>query len=106
MSKGGVRDLFRNIKRVLAVAWSTDKKIFLVLCFLVVIGAAFPIVLSYIFKLVLDKIIDVKSTIQTISVGLISLFAFRYIIDFIMDLKSVFHYEYIEKNVPYGYSSF
>lgn len=92
----GIGALFKNSKRTLAVAWRTDKRIFLILCFLVLVSAAFPIVLSYLFKLVLDKIIDTKNVLQTVSVGLISLFALRYIVDFLMDVKSVFHYEYIE----------
>ncbi len=91
-----LRSILKNSKKILAVAWRADNVMFLIMCFLVLIGAAFPIVLSYIFRFVLDKIVLATNTLQVISVSLLSLFAFRYIIDFLVDIKSVYHYEYIE----------
>jgi len=88
--------LWKNIKRTLGVAWHSDKWLFFLVCFLALIGAAFPIILSYLFKIVLDKIIETKNIGQVVSFSLLSFFAFRYIVDFLTDIKSVFHYEYVE----------
>ena len=93
---GGLKSVFKNSKRILKVAWRADKGMFLILCFMVFIGAVFPIALSYLFKLVLDKIIVTMSTLQVVSISLLSLFAFRYVVDFLIDIKSIFHYEYLE----------
>ena len=91
-----IRSILKNSKRILVVAWRTDRVMFLTMCFLVLVGASFPIVLSYIFRFVLDKIVESASTLQVVSVSLLSLFAFRYVIDFLVDVKSVYHYDYIE----------
>lgn len=90
------KHLLKNIRRTLGVAWQSDKWLFFLVCFLALIGAAFPIVLSYLFKIVLDKIIEAKNVGQVITFSLFSLFAFRYIVNFLTDIKSVFHYEYVE----------
>jgi ABC-type multidrug transport system fused ATPase/permease subunit len=91
-----IRIIFKNVKRILKVAWRTDKAMFLILLLMVAIGASFPIALSYLFRLVLDRIVETANTLQIVSISLLSLFAFRYIIDFIVDLKSIYHYDYIE----------
>ncbi len=91
-----VRTIFKNIKRVLKVAWRTDRGMFLILLFLMAIGASFPIALSYLFRLILDKIVQTTNTLQTVSISLLSLFAFRYVLNFVVEIKSTYHYEYIE----------
>lgn len=99
--KESKENITSNIKEVLSIGWRTDKKMLLLSLFLTLIAAVFPILLSYSYKLVLDRIIQDQNALGVVSIGLLSVFSFRYIIEIISSLRSTFHYEYIERIFRY-----
>lgn len=92
-----IRQLFKNIKRVFRIAWQTSPLIFVWLIFLTILSSLFPVALSYTFKLLLDAIVKTQNLAGTITIGLLSLFAFRYIIDFVYDIANALNYDYFDK---------
>jgi len=92
-----IRQLFKNIKRVFRMAWQTSPLIFTWLIFLTILSSLFPVALSYAFKLLLDAIIKSQNLAGAITVGLLSLFAFRYIIGFVSDVAYTLNYDYFDK---------
>ncbi len=92
-----IRQLFKNIKRVFRIAWQTSPLIFVWLIFLTILCSLFPVALSYVFKLLLDAIVKTQNLAGTITIGLLSLFAFRYIIDFAYNIADALNYDYFDK---------
>ena len=92
-----IRQLFKNIKRVLRIAWQTSPLVFTWLIFLTILCSLFPVALSYVFKLLLDAIVKTQNLAGTITIGLLSLFAFRYIIDFAYNIADALNFDYFDK---------
>ena len=92
-----IKQLWENIKRVYKMAWQTSPAVFIFLLLLTVLISLFPIALSYAFKLLLDAIVETQNLGQIITISLLSLFAFRYIIDFTSDLARTLQYDYFDK---------
>jgi len=92
-----VRQLLKNIKRVFGIAWQTSPLIFAWLLSLTIFSSLFPVALSYAFKLLLDAIIKSQNLAGVITVSLLSLFAFRYIIGFVSDIVNTLNYDYFDK---------
>ena len=92
-----IRQLLKNIKRIFIMAWQTSPLIFTWLIFLTILCSLFPVALSYVFKLLLDAIVKTQNLAGTITIGLLSLFAFRYIIDFAYNIADALYYDYFDK---------
>lgn len=89
--------LFRNAKRVLKLVWNIDRKIFLLFIFFGLLSAGFPILLSYFYKLVLDKLITASQTGGVVTAVLLSLFSFRYVLSLGDSLWRFYRYQYLGK---------
>ncbi len=92
-----IRQLLKNIKRVFGIAWQTSPLIFAWLLSLTIFSSLFPVALSYAFKLLLDAIVKNQNLAGVITVSLLSLFAFRYIIGFVSDIVNTLNYDYFDK---------
>lgn len=92
-----VRELLRNIRRVLVLTWEIDPKLFSFTIVLAVANALFPIALSYTFKLVLDELIKVQGQAAVITVTLLAFFSLRYLIELVFDLTSILQYDYVDQ---------
>ena len=71
--------VFRNMRTMLGFAWQTDKKLFLGFYGLAAVGAFFPILASFIFKLVIDYIVATQGITQTVPLAIVALLASIYI---------------------------
>src|SRR3989344_2717240 len=89
--------IFQNARKVLQFVWGVDKKIFLLFTFFALLAAAFPIALSYVYKLVLDQLVGVSSTVGVLTIVLLSLFSFRYILSLTDSLWRFYRYQYLGK---------
>lgn len=89
--------LLQNLRKAIKFGWETDHKIFIGIFVLTILGAGVPIVFSYFYKLILDEIIRAQNTVGIITITLITLFSFRYLIDLLDNLRNAFHYEYMER---------
>ncbi len=92
-----VRELLKNIRKVLVLSWRIDRKLFMFTIVLAVANALFPIALSYTFKLVLDELIKVQGQAAVITVTLLAFFSLRYAIELIFDFTSVLQYDYVDQ---------
>ncbi len=99
--KGAIRQLFTNTKRTLAIAWKADRVTFLLISFMTLLGAAAPLVFSYIAKLFLDQLIFAESKLGIISVALLGLFALRYVLRMLDNLKGIYQYQYLDRIFRY-----
>ena len=68
------------------MAWRTSPSMFFWIIFLSVLTSLFPVALSYAFKLLLDAIVRDQSVAGIVSMALISVFAFRYILELVSDV--------------------
>ncbi|MEK7582406.1 MAG: ABC transporter ATP-binding protein [Patescibacteria group bacterium] len=91
-----LKQFVKNAKRIISVAWQADRFMFIVLVALVLLAAVVPIAFSYIFKLVIDEIIKTQNAAMAVTTTLLSLFAFRYVLDLFANLRATFHYEYLD----------
>ncbi len=96
-----VGQLLINIRRTLKVAWKADRKAFLLVAIMTLIGAVAPIIFSYIYQLFLDQLIFAQSKLGIISATLLGLFALRYILRAIDNFKAVYQYQYLERVFRY-----
>ncbi len=97
MSRGdALRQFFKNAKRILATAWQVDRFMFVVLVALVLVASVVPIAFSYTFKFVIDGIVKSQGEAAGVTVALLSLFAFRYVLDLFANLRAMYHYEYLD----------
>ena len=96
-SKKSSAHLLKNTKRVLKFVWQVDPKIFWFLTFFALIVAVFPIALSYLYKMVLDELIRTSKATGTVTVVLLSLFSFRYLLSLVDSLWRFYRYQYLGK---------
>src|SRR3989338_8765842 len=92
-----LKTLWINIRKVLRLGWETDNKALVWVFALSLISAISPIIFSYFYKLILDEVVTAQNTVGVVTITLISLFAFRYVLDLFDHLRNAFHYEYIER---------
>lgn len=95
--KKSTTHLFRNAKRVLRLVWEVDRRIFVLFIFFSLLAAGFPILLSYFYKLVLDKLITVSKVGGVVTASLLSLFSFRYFLSLADSLWRFYRYQYLGK---------
>ena len=96
-----VQQLLINVRRTMTVAWKADRKAFLLIAIMTLLGAVAPIVFSYIYKLFLDQLIFAQSQLGIISATLLGLFALRYTLRVVDNLKAVYQYQYLERVFRY-----
>ena len=86
--KGSVQSVLINLKRMLGLAWETDKKLTFGYYATSGIGAFFPILTSFIYKLLVDYLIASQGISVTIPVILVVILSGQYLIsiahDFVM----------------------
>jgi len=77
--------VFKNLGRMLSLAWGTDK-------FLTVgyfgssgLGAFFPIIVSYIFKIFIDELIFAQGITASLPIILVALLASKYLVNILWD---------------------
>ena len=92
-----LKTLWVNIRKALKLGWETDSRVLIWIFFLTLVSAIFPVLFSYFYKLILDEIVTAQNTVGVVTITLISLFAFRYILELFDHLRNAFHYEYIER---------
>lgn len=80
-----VKDIWKNLKRLLQLAWEADRFVTFGYYGTGFVSAFFPIIINYIFKLFLDELIANQNITATIPVILIALLASRYVIGFVGD---------------------
>lgn len=73
--------VFRNFKRMFLLAWVTDKNLLIGYYGTSGLGAFFPILASYIYKLFIDELISTQGIATTIPVIIIALLGAKYISD-------------------------
>ena len=95
------QNLFANMGNVLSVTWETDKLLFILLFFIGLSYASLPILISYMAKLLIDKLVIAQNTTQIVTFSIISLLAFRYLISFINKYLSVFNNQYLSRIIRY-----
>lgn len=91
------RELIKNSRRVIGVVWRMDKKLLSTSLFLIVLGGVFPVAVSYTMKIVIDRITIAQSLGGIVTLTLIGIFAFRYVVDALWDIENTFNVEYIER---------
>jgi len=62
-----------------------------------IVGALAPIGISYMAKLVVDRLIAVQTTTQVITTTFLALFASQYLIGLLEDFLNSYQYEYVER---------
>src|SRR3989344_1688961 len=88
--------ILKNVGQVLRLVWGIDRRVFILTVTFSLLGAIFPIILSYVYRLVLDELIRITTTAGIITVTLLSLFGFRYFLDLLNDLQKFYHYQYLD----------
>ena len=96
-----VGQLLTNVRRTLRVAWKADRKAFLLVAIMTLLGAVAPIIFSYIYQLFLDQFIFAQSQLGIVSATLLGLFALRYTLRAIDNFKAVYQYQYLERVFRY-----
>ncbi len=99
--KSAIKQLFINAKHTLAIAWKADPLTFVLTSLMTLLGAAAPLVFSYIYKLFLDQLIFAQSKLGYISAALLGLFALRYVLQAIDNLKGIYQYQYLDRVFRY-----
>ncbi|MDP3730952.1 MAG: hypothetical protein Q8R34_00425 [bacterium] len=89
--------IFKNAMRVLKLTWKVDRRVFVLTVLFTLLGAVFPIILSYISRIILDELVRVVNTAGIVTLALLSFFSFRYALDLFSDLQNFYHYEYLSK---------
>lgn len=82
--------------------WEADKKLFIFNVILALLMAAFPIILSYSFKLIIDSVTQVQGKVAVIPLVVIFFLALRYIISLASDLNSIFLNYYAHRSARYS----
>lgn len=87
--------VLNNLGRMLSFAWSTDKFLTTGYFGLAGVGSFFPIITSFIYKLLIDSLVSSQNIATTIPVILIALLGARYVLGITSDfvswgLKSVY----------------
>src|SRR3989344_5809131 len=100
------RRLWRNINDALLVAGKVDSKTLVLIVFLSLLGATFPILSAYILKIFLDKLILDISMLGVVSASLLGIFSFRYILQFIEYFSSAFQYQYLGRIFRYKFENY
>lgn len=77
--------IFGNFKRLFIFAWREDKFLVLGLYGFAILGAFFPIIASYIYKLTIDGIIDSQEINPTVPMAVVALLGGIYITNFAWD---------------------
>lgn len=93
--------LFKNARKVLGLVWYVDRKFFLLFIFFGLLAAGFPILLSYFYKLVLDQLVSISKLGGVVTVVLLSLFSFRYVLNLVDSLWRFYRYQYMGKIFHY-----
>lgn len=95
------RSIFKNAGLILKLYWEADKKLFILNLILSLLMAAFPIILSYSFKLIVDSITQAQGRVATITLAVIFFMALRYLIMLASDLNNVFLNQYAHRSGRY-----
>lgn len=83
-----MKNVFENLKRLLLVAWTTDKFLTVGYYASAGISAIFPIITSYIYKIFIDEIIKNQNISPTIPIIVIVVLGSRYLVSLIWDFFS------------------
>lgn len=86
--KDSIRSVLKNLKRMLKLAWETDKKLTFGYYATSGIGAFFPIITSFVYKLLVDYLIANQGIEATIPVILIAVLGGQYVISIAHDFIS------------------
>lgn len=86
--KNSIGSVLINLKRMLKLAWDTDKKLTFGYYATSGIGAFFPILTSFIYKLLVDNLIENQGVTATLPVILIAVLGGQYVISVAQDFIS------------------
>jgi len=100
------RQFWKNIRDTFKMAWKVDSKILSLTIFLGAVGAGFPILFGYVFKIFLDELLFVHSTLGVISVALLGIFTFRYILQLVNDFISTYQYQYLGRIFRFKFENY
>lgn len=95
-----LKTFWSNLKSVVRIFWNANKKIFLTSIFLTIVVGLLPIVLSYLYKIVLDRIIF-DATFKIVTITLLAFFSLRYLVSFFSEIINTFLYDYIDRILRY-----
>jgi ATP-binding cassette, subfamily B, bacterial len=96
-NKKSFRDFLINSKRVIVLGWKADKRNLILLAILSILESLFALGMTYSYKLLIDELIQVQGIAGAIGATLISILAFRYILDFVSDFRSSYANNYIKR---------
>ena len=94
------KTFWSNLKSVIRIFWNANKTAFLVSILLTIILGLLPIALSYLYKLVLDKII-LDTTLKVVTITLLLLFSLRYFVSYLNSAINALLYEYVDRIFRY-----
>jgi len=80
-----IKSVFQNLKRLLSLIWKEDRKLVLGYYGTAGLGAFFPIITSYIYKLLVDNLIRSQNITASIPVILIAVLGSQYLISIAQD---------------------
>lgn len=94
------KSFFSDLKKVLRIFWNSNKTVFISSVLLTLVLGLFPIALSYLYKLVLDKVVA-DTAAKVLSIALISIFSFRYLVSYFSVIINSFLYTYLDRTFKY-----
>jgi ATP-binding cassette subfamily B protein len=94
------KTFWSNLKSVIRIFWNSNKTAFLLSLLLTIILGLLPIALSYLYKLVLDRIIF-DTTLKIVTITLLALFSLRYLVSYFTDTINALLYQYVDRIFRY-----
>lgn len=91
----------KTISQTIALTWKVDPRFVVTASLLNILGGLIPIALSYITKSLIDHILVITTTSQVITVTVVGLLAFRYVLEGVTDFQRAFLYQYVQRMTRY-----
>lgn len=82
---GSITGVYRNLKRLIRLVWKEDKKLVIGYYGTAGLGAFFPIITSYIYKLLVDNLVESQNIATSIPTIIIAILAGQYTVYIVHD---------------------
>lgn len=83
------------MRRVFLIVWQSDRKNTVIWFSVMIIAPVIGLGLSYLSKLLIDELVGAQKIGGVVTIALLSIFSFRYLLDLVEDMRSVVENQYL-----------